>query len=325
MLDLELLHTFSTSTCLTLHKDHTLKTLWQVNVPKVGMANDFVMRGILAVAALHIAHFTPEKKDFYLSQAMMHHQSGLRVATSMLSNLTDENASALYIFSALTLFFAIASPRKPGDLLLGETGVVDWVFLLKGTVSIVSTKPEAVEKGVFGPMFRSGARRTAVREELASDFHGDDDPLRELRDRINSSKLSVEDLQMYLMVIDELRKSFAIIYKQKHSDYEPADVLSLLFKLPDAFVHNYQNRSQESLAIFAHFCVLLVYANGRWWLEGSGVHFLSQTYNLLDEEHRLWIRWPIEESGWVPNSQETKDIPMVDSPYADDYQQSHVA
>ncbi|TVY92470.1 Sterol uptake control protein [Lachnellula willkommii] len=311
MLDLELLHNFSTSTSLTLHTNPALKTMWKVNVPKVGFSYDFVMRGILAVSALHIAHFTPEKRDYFVAQALIQHQSGLRVATSMLSNITDENCSAVYIFSALTLFFAIATPRKPGDfLIVGETGVVDWLILIKGCISIAATGQEILSKGPFGLMFRAEERKERLREELAADFHGEADPLRELRDHINNSQFSEQDYHTYHAAIEELRKIYALIYKQSYADYEPGDLFTWLFHLSPQFLDKFQAHSQESLAIFAYFCVLLKRANECWWLDGCGIHFLAQTYDLLDEDHRLWIRWPIEECGWVPNSSGTTDTTM---------------
>jgi hypothetical protein len=325
MLDLELLHNFSTSTCLTLQNDPALRTMWKVNVPKVGFSYDFVMRGILAVSSLHIAHFTPEKRDFYVSQALIQHQSGLRAATAMLPNITDENCSAVYIFSALTLFFAIATPRKPGDfLVVGETGVVDWLILVKGVVSIINTAKDTLSKGPFGLMFRAGERRQKLKEDLAADFRGEQDPLRDLRDHINNSQLSEKDFHTYHSAIEELRKSYAIMYRQIYPDYETGDVCDWLFKLTPEFLEHFQDRSQESLAIFAYFCVLMQRANECWWLDGSGIHFLSQTYDLLDEEHRLWVRWAIEETGWVPNSQDTKDTPMKDVSHHNGYPQRHV-
>ncbi|TVY37910.1 hypothetical protein LSUB1_G005972 [Lachnellula subtilissima] len=324
MLDLELLHNFSTSTSLTLHTNPALKTMWKVNVPKVGFSYDFVMRGILAVSALHIAHFTPEKRDYFVAQALIQHQSGLRVATSMLSNITEENCSAVYIFSALTLFFAIATPRKPGDfLIVGETGVVDWLILIKGCISIAATGQEILSKGPFGLMFRAEERKGRLREDFAADFHEEADPLRELRDHINNSQHSEQDYLTYHTAIEELRKIYALIYKQSYADYEPGDMFTWLFQLSPQFLDKFQAHSQESLAIFAYFCVLLKRANECWWLDGCGIHFLAQTYDLLDEDHRLWIRWPIEECGWVPNSPGTTDITMKGVSNYSNYPQPH--
>jgi hypothetical protein len=36
-------------------------------------------------------------------------------------------------------------------------------------------------------------------------------------------------------------------------------------------------------------------------MEGWSIHLISGIYDSLDEEHRLWLRWPMEEIGWVPS------------------------
>jgi hypothetical protein len=93
--DLELLHNYTTSTAFTLHTDPALKVLWRINVAQLGFQNDFVMRGILALSALHLARFRPERRDFYMSQALTQHQAGLRMTTGLLASITKENCSAV--------------------------------------------------------------------------------------------------------------------------------------------------------------------------------------------------------------------------------------
>lgn len=57
---------------------------------------------------------------------------------------------------------------------------------------------------------------------------------------------------------------------------------------------------QEAVVIFAHFLILLKKLENQWWLEGWASHLMGQAWASLDQEHRLWIQWPIEELGWVP-------------------------
>lgn len=97
MIDLELLHNYVTSTAFTIHTDPAMKIAWRINVPQVGFAYEFVMRGILALSALHMAHFQPERRDFYIQQAMLQHQTGLRAATEILPTVTEENCTGVRI------------------------------------------------------------------------------------------------------------------------------------------------------------------------------------------------------------------------------------
>jgi len=302
MLDLELLHNFCTSTCYTFHSDPALKTLWRINVPHLAFSCDFVMRAILALSALHLAYFKPEKRDFYLSQAMIQHRIGLRKATSVLPHVTDENCTALYLFTAATCIFTLASPRKPGDfLVIGDSGIAEWLILFRGTRSIIETSYEALRTGIMGPMFIIGARRNQPQEDLFHEHSAEGEQLNELQQLIRGTAVNEQVLQIYSTAIEDLRKSLFLAYGNGPQAFESSDVFIWLFRVSEDYLMLLRERTQEALAIFAYFCVIPKKLEANWWIEGWSTHLMTRIYNLLDEEHRLWIRWPIEEIGWIPN------------------------
>jgi hypothetical protein len=262
------------------------------------------MRGILALSALHLARYKPEKKELYISQAMLQHQIGLRQATAVLTELNEENCTAVCIFSTLTIFVTIATPRKAEDfLLVGENGVADWLALVKGTSFIVGTTEDTLFKGSLGPMFSAGRRRTQLRDKYIAEVQKEDNPLTELRDFVEKTTFDSQDAVIYLDAIDQLRKSFISFSEQgqRVPGFESADVFIWVFEVDDRYLKLLREQTQEALCIFAYFCVLLQRVNSYWWMEGWATHLIAKIYHPLDEEHRLWIRWAIEEIGWIPS------------------------
>lgn len=261
------------------------------------------MRGILALSALHLSRYRPDKKELYNSQAMLQHQIGLRQATYVLREINEENCTAVYIFSALTLFFTVAKPRNPGDfLLVGNSDMADWLTLVKGTSFIIGTSENILHKGSLGPMFTAGRRRNELREKLFAQASPEDSPLAELRLLIDKTTVDRQEVTICLDAIDGLRKAFITWPDQAQSaSYESADVFIWVFEVDHRFLELLRVRTQESLCIFSYFCVVLRKLDSYWWMEGWATHLISKIYHLLDEEHRLWIRWPIEEIGWIPN------------------------
>jgi hypothetical protein len=303
-LDLELLHNYSTSTSYTLSADPVLKNLWRVNVPQLGFAYEFVMRGILALSALHLAYQNPEKRDFYTAQAVLQHQTALRTAIDLLTQVTDENCSALWIFSALTSFFAMASPRKPGDfLLVGESGIAEWLYVFQGVRSITESSQEILARGILSPMFKA---RGPMVQMMEPDFKADDH-LSHLRHHITASVSDAEAAGIYLAAVDELDKSYTIAYHPSSPKDVPYEILlTWLYHLSPEFLIQLRDHTQEALAIFAYGCVMLRKLDFCWWMEGWSVHLISRIYFSLDEEHRAWIQWPIAEIGWVPDQEELR-------------------
>lgn len=83
---------------------------------------------------------------------------------------------------------------------------------------------------------------------------------------------------------------------------EAWDVLVWQWKFSDDFARLLRGPEpeQEAVAIYSHFFVMLKRLESQWWLEGWATHLMEKAWAVLDEEHRGWVQWPIEELGWVP-------------------------
>ncbi len=112
MLDLELMHNYTTSTYATLSLDTYLRSVWRDPTVQIGLECDYVMKSILAVSALHLARHQPAQKDYYIDTALAYHQIASRKAFELLSDedITFKNARNLFLFSSLTVFFGRSLP-----------------------------------------------------------------------------------------------------------------------------------------------------------------------------------------------------------------------
>lgn len=110
-LDLELLHHYCNFTAQTFSDNPLLGDFWRLNVVKLGLETDYVMRSILSLAALHLAYLNPDRKDQLLEKSMLHHEISSRTAVSLMEHVRDENKAHLFIFSVLTIYIG-GSPRS---------------------------------------------------------------------------------------------------------------------------------------------------------------------------------------------------------------------
>ncbi|PQE20707.1 C6 zinc finger protein [Rutstroemia sp. NJR-2017a BBW] len=299
LVDMELMHHYATSTSYTLSSGAAASVVWRLNVPQIAYSHEFVMRGILAMAALHIAHFKPEKRVFYVEQAMIHYQLALPVATALLSNITEDNCTALYVFSSMALLHALASPRKDSDfLIVDDTDVSSWVYLLRGLRSISDVSYEIIQNGPLAPMFSAGARRAQLRENPGpyEDFYN----LNQLQQYVKASSGDPEDTESYMQAIDELRKSLSVLFTVGPAEYEVTDLFIWPYKVPGRYLSLLRRREQLALIVYAYFCIPMKRLDSHWWIQGWAIHLIRQIYALLNPENRLWIQGVIEEVGWVP-------------------------
>lgn len=73
-------------------------------MPHLALESGYLMRQILALSALHLAHHRLEQRGYYLSLALTHNQAASQEAMKVLDGVTKESAAGLFIFSTLTIF-----------------------------------------------------------------------------------------------------------------------------------------------------------------------------------------------------------------------------
>lgn len=234
---------------------------------------------------------------------MLHHQKGLELATSAMSLVTEDNCTPLFVFSLLTCLFAVAQPRKPADfILVGDTGLSEWLVILQGSTSIFNFAKDPLLAGPLGPLFVTRSRRASLRGQLFSEQQPIEAyrHLEEVRMRINNSAIPLDERQIYSLSLEELRSPLAVIFGQVVNTYESGDVFIWVLHVPKEFLMLLKEHRQEALAIFAMFAVIVKPLESNWWIEGLSQHLISTIYSLIDDEHREWIQWPMKEVGWVP-------------------------
>ncbi|KAL2268007.1 hypothetical protein VTJ83DRAFT_2853 [Remersonia thermophila] len=173
MLELELLHNYTTQTYRTLTAD-PIWDFWRDDVVRLGLRCEYVMQTVLAVSALHLAFLRPDRRDEYITEGIMLHQRASRSAMKVMAagdGLVDaDQAASVFAFSMLTMFFALGSPRRSnpdGTFFIGDSGFPDWAFLLPGTKSIQQVLGD--ERGlhtVVAPFLRYGKERWRAQRAL---------------------------------------------------------------------------------------------------------------------------------------------------------------
>lgn len=120
-----------------------------------------------------------------------------------------------------------------------------------------------------------------------------------LRQRIAAAVSDPDLLQRYTHALDQLE--LALVVRQNPDT--PRDVLDAmvwLWMVSETLVPllKVPAQTQEAVAIFAHYSILLKHNESHWWLQGWGDHLMSRALEILDDEHREWLDWPIQQMGW---------------------------
>lgn len=302
--DLELLHHYTTSACLTFSADPMVRNFWRVNVPQIGFTTPYVLKGLLSLSALHLAKFRPERKDFYLAAALSQHTAAVSLASHLILRITAETCVELFLFSTMVNYFAFGKPREPDTFLLTRHGALpEWLTLFRGVRAVMETEIDVIRRSPVAALFETGF---AVHEYWISHTF-ENETLRALEANIRDTlKDEPKKLDTMMLAMDDLKRSYAIFYggpesKPQTDDDKVRGIFIWLFKTSDEFIALVGQGHSEALCILAYFCVLMRRLDFLWWMEGWGLHLIECIYSRLNDSYRCWIRWPIEETGWVPN------------------------
>ena len=301
LLDLELLNNFTSSTYSTLSTNQELRNFWKNAVVRKALGCEFVMRALLAVSATHIAQHRPSQKHYYMSHAMAYHDIASRRAVSLMAEMLPENLEDLWIFSVLTMFFALGSPRDTNHspLKIGDNILPEWIFLFNGVQQIrfaLHRSPDP-QHGMLAPMESHGGERW---EAAHKPEHTGANILHELKAQIDATVTNDEEKEIYAHAIQELRCQLSYVLSSRSHDLDLADAFVWHTAMADKFMPLLQQGKQEAVVIFAHSLIIFTAVNGSRWMNGWDTCLLARAWDVLDPVHRLWIQWPMEEIGWMP-------------------------
>ncbi|KAH9886522.1 hypothetical protein F4778DRAFT_469199 [Xylariomycetidae sp. FL2044] len=111
LLELRLMHQWATSTYKTMCSIPEDVHYLQEVMPREALGHDYLLNGILAVSALHLAiHHRPDARARrqYLNLAMELYDRGSGSFRTHLGHVTPDNIHILYMFSALTTYTNVA-------------------------------------------------------------------------------------------------------------------------------------------------------------------------------------------------------------------------
>ncbi|KAI8263248.1 hypothetical protein K4K58_013121 [Colletotrichum sp. SAR11_239] len=306
--DLELIHNFTTAVYMTLSTDPLVRQMWRVSVVRLALKCDYVMRTLLSISALHLAHQRPERKEALVARALLYHRLASREAMGLMSSLDERNAENLFLFSLLTIFFgestrfgvSLASGRYLKEsAVVWESAFPDWTFLLSGACSLIKLLNARIYDGPLLPIIRYATERFfTARDETSA--HPEN--LENLRKLIGSNCRDENLLDIYNYAIDELRHPLSLALNGGGHGMDIMDMFIWKYFVAEDFLPLLKTpeTNQEAVVIYAHFCIVLGKLESQWWLQGWAKHLISQAWALLDESYKPWIQWPMEELGWVP-------------------------
>lgn len=155
--DLELMHHFTTDVCKTLSARKEVQDVWGLVMPQMAFSCDYLMHGILALSALHLATLKAKNKSSYIDCSMAHFHCSLSTYNQVLPNIAADNCLTLFALSSLVTVHVCALP------IVDEAGpylerIMTLFNMCRGVETILSPYTSLIQESSLKPMLQDDYR-----------------------------------------------------------------------------------------------------------------------------------------------------------------------
>jgi hypothetical protein len=266
-------------------------------MPEMASTNLYLIHGLLACSALHLADLQPSLQQELTARAVSHHDQALPLFRSALSSVSDHNCHAVYVFSRLLVIFAFASQQIIENFLLAqkdpENDASSCLHLIHGGCSALITFRHAIETGPLKWLI-------PPEEYTSNSAYCEDFRLSSLS---SLSSLEPDDSwrgtapAVYLDAFLGLRKAFCRTYTRGAS-LPVWDVVQMWpARFSDGFITLLNDDHPGALVLLAHYCILLKQFESYWFIKKYAARLLFGIYGKIGKKWHRWISWPLDDIG----------------------------
>ncbi|KAI0836364.1 hypothetical protein F5Y06DRAFT_305345 [Hypoxylon sp. FL0890] len=308
LMELELMHQWSTNTYKAFCGIPEDGNYLQVLLPRYALEYDYMLNCILAISSLQIAKLIGEGNSTkYINAGLEYYNRGSSSFRSQLISMNADNCHVLYMFSAIAIAAQLSIPHRSGsaldlliialDLLIGSTNIgmmgMPWLlnspFPLRLFISRMGASKDLIDLDSRLALARLHAineqRNKATSEPVSGDEEAD-------------GVLLVRDYELYRMSIDGLEMCFAEEARGVLRGFSTAfpglagKPFSSLISKFDPF----------ALLIIMHWTVLLSQLDESiWWAKSIAEGVALEIAGLLRTRHPdLALEWA-EPISWALN------------------------
>lgn len=303
--DLELLHHFTTVTYLTMSNVAEEQKLWQGTIIKIGLQHTFLLRGILALSALHLSYLDPQQSSRYLILSSSHRDISLAQFRRALNSVDLSSYEAVFALSGVIPIHSLAAATSVNHLDQSSdldilSSFLESTTLLRGINLLLLP---------YWDIFFESRIKTLLRVALAEGYQTFLYPGMESLDQLqlacetiyasNQPSIQSNKATTYSNAISELRTTFARFFDTSATHFLAGIALLWTLRFSDDYYLLLKERDHGALAIFAHFAVLLSRLNHVWWLRGLGSSLIESVSGILGDSTR-WgkvMQWPNSVKG----------------------------
>ncbi|KAJ5106459.1 hypothetical protein N7456_003134 [Penicillium angulare] len=269
-----------------LARNEETRKVWEIHVLQEGLKEPFLMHGVLALSALHLASLRQDnRRVMWLDLAIAHKNTALSMFSAQLQNIDLSNPKAMMTFASLAFAFSLASVLNVGGEEDGPSlsSLTDVFHMARGVQAVMGTKQDFIRESNFAPLL-STARPDA---NIPMDTLDALDQLEQLLVQCGQADTGF-GAPYYIKEIDSMRGLLPFTYDQPTSMTMAG---GWAIRLSQEYLEDLQSQKPLALVVLAHYCVFLHAARENWCISSWGRRVFLDIREHLDPGWHPHIQW----------------------------------
>ena len=289
-----LMYHYSTYTGPDLAMTPELRIIWRNTIPEEAAKHPFLMHGILAISAMHLADKDPSSTNEFLPLSIHHQNLAISSFRTALTAITEENCTALFAQAAILsisckLFSCIKARRQP-PFRPSLDDIIEPYILTRGVGEVVGVAQHWIAKGPLQEFLHiHEAPRTSSAEQSATiKLHFEN-----MRELFRRSVADATQLTALLESTDVLQKIWQELERcEPNTEINPGVVWKWPNRTPLEYTIMLRQYHPQALFLYAHFVMLSKLHDGYWYFRDWGSQAVGTVSAALPAEMRQLILYP---------------------------------
>ncbi|CAJ0546496.1 Ff.00g011230.m01.CDS01 [Fusarium sp. VM40] len=302
--DLFLMAHFVSSTARTISPRPEISQLWQTVIPEEAITCPFLVHGMLAFSAMHLASLRPSQREHYEQCCRRHQNEAIPEYRRAIQNIKVEMSGQVFAMASLLILLGLASvsdnalskengssENKPtvADIVSIFTAVKGLDAILKhGTITrhdIINSRHRVVLTGhtiVDAQTFDLPADIQLRYQELTTeclDSTGDE----------SAQKACIEAIDLLRGIHRELLFLVSRPGYNADIDLAPGYLVKWFASVSPEFITMLRREESAALIILSDFFSLLGLIENRWYLKNAASNALSAIQLVIDARGLHWL------------------------------------
>jgi len=270
--------------------------LWRDYIPQQAIQHPFLMHGILALAALHLAYLRPSSSVRQLQTCDKHQAIALEKFRSILSSPVDPQlADARFALAATLAVSSMARSCAGTDSAALDVNTIAELFILtRGVRDMIQLSAEYIRTGPLAALLQ--IRRCPDRTEttLPASVSAQFEAVQHMLITYELDSNALHHCQTALLELREIYQNIAHILRT--GNVELGDLSRWQVLVSMEYITLVQAHNPLALIILAHYAVAMTTVHTAWYTQVWAERALRSINRVLDGTMQRWMRWPVEQA-----------------------------